>query len=764
MARQSFLFEQEPEPGGASIAQVVIQLPVEGIFDYRIPAPLNGRVVPGVRVRVNFSGRKVMATCIAVSDRSRVQDPRAIIDLVDEQPLLSPALLELTRWIASHYHCGWWEAISTALPAAARRGGGFRKILHARLAPNVDEALAMADELLEKRPEQSRCLRILAEEGGFMEAIRLCGRANVSRSPLETLKKQGFLTLEWIEQEREPIRGLAEPPKGPVELTEEQAAALDAVVDSAVEGSGSGRRGRTDFLLFGVTGSGKTEVYLRAIREVVAQGRQAIVLVPEIALTPQTVARFRHRFDRVAVLHSRLTDAERYSQWRTIRSGAADVVVGARSALFAPVPRLGLIVIDEEHETSFKQQNAPRYHARTVALERGRIEGVPVLLGSATPSLEAWNEVAAGRMELLRLSHRVGGGQFPAVTVLHMGLEKSRGRNFLSSHLCSAVDDALAKQKQVILFLNRRGFHTAIICADCAESVRCTQCDIAMTHHRSSNRVICHYCGHELVPPADCAHCGSRRLKYIGSGTERIEAEVKRAFLGAAVLRMDSDTMSSRNAHEEALESFRKREKDILIGTQMIAKGLDFPGVSLVGVISADTSLLLPDFRAAERTYQLISQVAGRAGRVDDAGRVIVQTYNPEHYAVRLAVDNDYERFATIELAARLEHGYPPFGHLLRVLFTAEAESDAMRLARSAAAALGRAALPGETTILGPARAPLTKISGRYRWHLMVKAEGEEAIGEAGRALRALARENSTAAARTDSARMQIDADPLSML
>ena len=758
MARQSFLFEREPEPGGSSIAQVVIQLPVEGTFDYRIPAALADRIVPGVRVRVNFAGRKVLATCTAVSDRSSVQDPREILDLVDQEPLLSTSLLELTRWIASHYHCAWWEAISTALPAAARRGGGFRRILHARLALRVDDALAMADELLEKRPEQSRSLRILAEEGGFMEAIRLCGRANVSRSPLETLKKQGLVALEWIEQEREPIRGLAEPAKGPVTLTDEQAHALEAVVERVVRGP------RTDFLLFGVTGSGKTEIYLRAIREVVAQGRQAIVLVPEIALTPQTVARFRHRFSRVAVLHSRLTDAERYSQWRTIRSGTADVVVGARSALFAPVPRLGLIVIDEEHETSFKQQNAPRYHARTVALERGRIEGVPVLLGSATPSLEAWNEVAAGRMELLRLSHRVGGGQFPTVTVLHMGLEKSRGGNFLTSHLCSAVDDTLARQRQVILFLNRRGFHTAIICADCAESVRCTQCDIAMTHHRQSNRVICHYCGHEIVPPPECAHCSSRRLKYIGSGTERIEAEVKRTFPGAAVLRMDSDTMASRNAHEEALESFRKRDKDILIGTQMIAKGLDFPGVSLVGVISADTSLLLPDFRAAERTYQLISQVAGRAGRVDDAGRVIVQTYNPEHYAVRLAVENDYERFAAIELAARSEHGYPPFGHLLRVLFTAEAESDAMRLARSAAATLTQAALPEGTTILGPARAPLTKISGRYRWHLMVKAAEDAAIDKAGRTLRALARESATAGPRADAARMQIDVDPLSML
>jgi primosomal protein N' (replication factor Y) len=479
------------------------------------------------------------------------------------------------------------------------------------------------------------------------------------------------------------------------------------------------------------------------------------------------VTRFRNRFERVAVLHSGLTDAERYSQWRAIRSGVADVVVGARSAVFAPVPRLGLIVVDEEHETSFKQQNAPRYHARDVALQRGALEGAPVVLGSATPSLEAYGEVRAGRIRLLRLRDRVGGGTFPDVSVLHMGVHAPRGGQYLSEILRSALNDTLAQERQAILFLNRRGYHTAVLCTECSEPVRCERCEIALTYHRRSNRVICHYCGHEELPPTACPACRSARIKYIGSGTERVEAEVMRSFPGAAVLRMDSDTMATRDAHGKALERFRRREVDILIGTQMIAKGLDFPNVTLVGVISADTSLLLPDFRSAERTFQLIAQVAGRTGRGEQAGRVLVQTYNPEHYAVRLAVDESYESFAERELASRQELGYPPFGRLLRAVFSGEAESDAMRLANSAAQAIRNAALPEGTVLLGPARAPLTRISGRYRWHLMVKAPDLEGIRAAGEALRSLPREGGrpTAAAQAPPAtRMQVDVDPLSML
>ncbi len=753
MARQAFLFEKEQSSKRASIARVVVHLPVDGIFDYRVPSSLAGKVIPGVRVLVRFGGRKITATCTALADRSAVQDPKEILEVVDREPLLSRALLELTRWIALHYQCGWWEAIASALPAAARRGGRFRKVPFVRLSVRPEEASRLAEELLEKRPGQSRCLRILSEAGGSLDMNTLCRRANVSRSPVDTLVKHRLAGIEWVEQEQRPITGLVEPDKGPITLTDEQSLALDTVVKSLEEGE------REDFLLFGVTGSGKTEIYLRVISEVVARGKQAIVLVPEISLTPQTVARFKRRFERVAVLHSGLTEAERYSQWRAIRRGEADVVVGARSGLFAPLPRLGVIVLDEEHETSFKQQNTPRYHARAAALKRGELEGACVILGSATPSLEACRAVREGRMSLLTLTKRVGGGRFPDVTVVHMGLQGPRGKGFLSERLRLALSETLGRRHQAILFLNRRGYHTAILCADCGSPVRCQQCDIALTYHHASNRVICHYCGHEELPPDRCPGCSAMNLRYIGSGTERIEGEVSRAFPSASVLRMDSDTMGARDSHGKALEKFRKGEVDVLIGTQMIAKGLDFPNVTLVGVISADTALLLPDFRSAERTYQLIAQVAGRAGRSEKGGRVIVQTYNPEHYAVELAVGSRYEEFASRELESRRELGYPPYGSLLRTVFSAEAESDASRMARAAADALGRAGLPAGTIVLGPVRAPLPRISGRFRWHLMVKARTRDAIRTAGKALRALPRGKGP-----ESARMQIDVDPLSML
>jgi len=755
MTRQSFLFEKEPVTGERSIARVVVHLPVEGIYDYRVPADLCGKVQPGIRVLVNFSGRRIQATCTDLVDFSKLSDPQEILGLVDSEPLISPALLDLTRWLASRYQCGWWEAIAAALPAAARRGGGGRRILTARLRVSPDQARAMADELLEKRSAQARCLRILAEADGELDVAALCRRANISRSPLKTLTKQDVVALVTREPQRRPIKGLDEPDRGPVTLTTEQEAALAAVIRSLEPGRGG------NFLLFGVTGSGKTEIYLRAITEVVARGKQALVLVPEISLTPQTVARFRNRFQRVALLHSGLTDAERYAQWKTIRSGKADVVIGARSAIFAPVPSLGLIVVDEEHETSFKQQNSPRYHARDVALRRGEEEGAPVVLGSATPSLEAFHAVRKGEMKLLTLRSRVGGGRFPAVSLVHMGHQGPRSQGFLSQPLQEAIEDALAAGRQAILFLNRRGFNTAMFCSSCAEPLHCSRCDIALTFHRRSNRAICHYCGHEEFPPEACPGCGTGRMRYIGAGTERVEAEVARSFPEARVVRMDSDTMGAHRSYEDALELFRRGERDILIGTQMIAKGLDFPGVALVGVISADTSLLIPDFRSAERTYQLIAQVSGRAGRTDDLGRVFVQTYNPDHYAVALAVRNKYEEFAEIELSSREELGYPPWGRLLRIVFSAETESDLMSAARLVSEELRRAALPGDATILGPARAPITRISGRFRWHVIVKANDSETIRRAGEVLKDAVRRSNI---NRSMVRIQIDVDPVAML
>ncbi|HZL99169.1 MAG TPA: primosomal protein N', partial [Planctomycetota bacterium] len=678
-------------------ASVAPPLPVAGLFTYEVPPSLAGQVRAGVRVLVPFGSRRIPAMCVGLGTAPPAGiTARPIAAVLEHQPLAGADILELARWVATQTGCSWGEALDAALPAAIKAARPAATIEQVRLAPALcmdgrgtpDPRLlaSVVDELQahKKTEKQARVLRILGARGGSLPLRELAGLAHVGRSPIDSLAKAGRVALSRERSRHDPLAGTDVAPTAPLALTADQAAALARVV-AAVEGGAA-----KTFLLHGVTGSGKTEIYLQALARVVERGRQGIVLVPEIALTPQTVRRFRERFQRVAVLHSHLTDAERAHEWRRIRAGEADIVVGARSAVFAPVPRLGLVVLDEEHETSFKQQNAPRYHARDVAVERARLAGAVVLLGTATPSLEAFHRATAGEWERLLLPERVAGGLAPAIAMVDLALEQRRGGrfSFLSDPLRAAIEDTLGRQGQILLFLNRRGWAPVLLCRGCREALKCPHCAVSLTLHRRANRALCHYCGYEAPPPPRCPACGGPLLP-LGYGTEKVEEDVRQGFPAATVARMDSDTMSGRGSYETVLGDFGAGRIDVLIGTQMIAKGLDFPNVLLVGVICADSALFLPDWRAAERTFQLLAQVVGRTGRGPKGGKVVVQAFNPRHFSIAAGVRQDYEAFARTELPHREADGYPPYTRIVRLIAQARDEPAARAATDKLAETLG---------------------------------------------------------------------------
>ncbi|MFA5142641.1 MAG: primosomal protein N' [Candidatus Omnitrophota bacterium] len=505
-------------------------------------------------------------------------------------------------------------------------------------------------------------------------------------------------------------------PSKPHDLMEEQSRALKTVIESV------DKHEHKVFLLHGITASGKTEVYLQAIDHVLRQGKQAIVLVPEIALTPQTVERFSSRFgEHVAVIHSRLTAARRFLEWRKIKDGRANIIVGARSAIFAPVQRLGLIIIDEEHETSYKQDDVPRYHARDVAEERARLNSCPLILGSATPSLESYYKSKLGEYKMIRLTKRVDERLLPKVKIVDMRMELATRRRIevFSKVLLDAVADTLKRGKQAIIFLNRRGFSTFINCKRCGFVLKCKRCDTVLVYHFDTKKLICHYCNYEANPPDICPKCRSDYIKYLGLGTEKVESEMSHSFPGARVARMDSDTTVKRGSHDRILGEFKTGAVNLLVGTQMIAKGLDFPEVTLVGVVSADVSLNIPDFRASERTFNLLTQVGGRAGRGDAGGEVIIQTYTPHHYAVLSAAKHDYEKFYEEEIASRKELFFPPFINLTKV--TVRARND--ELTAKTAGELAQAIRTEDPSMLmaGPSPAPIARMRGYYRYNIVLK-------------------------------------------
>ncbi len=711
-------------PPAGPCVDVALARPVRREFTYTIAAADAGRSVPGMRVLVPFGPRREVGVVVAVhaAPPAGARGLRGVLECLDEAPVVDGPLLALTRWMAEEYGCAWGEALAAVLPAPLKRLAGERRVLCARvLAPPPPEAFA---ELETRAPKQHRLLRTLLEIEGTVELRPLLKKLRLTDQPARALAEKGLIALEHAPT-RDPLAGAVDGDRRrPERLSDDQAFAIDLLRMALLAG-----RGRS-FLLQGVTGSGKTEVYLRAIELALERGRGAIVLVPEIALTPQTVGWFRSRFGEIAVLHSGLSDAQRLRTWRRVRDGELRVVVGARSAVFAPVRDLGLIVLDEEHEPSFKQASSPRYHARDVALERAAREGALCLLGSATPSLESFEAARAGRHVHLILASRVGAGRLPDVQLIDLRTEPPGPEGGLFSRaLRTSLEQTVARGEQAILFLNRRGHTPVLWCAKCRTAVRCEQCSAAMTLHRRIGRLVCHLCAAECPVPRDCPSCTAPGLGLLGAGSERVEAALRRLLPSARIRRMDSDTMHRREDYDEVLGAFGRGELDVLVGTQMIAKGLDFPRVTLVGIVSADTSLHLPDFRAAERTFQLVAQVAGRAGRGELAGRILVQTASPEHPAIALAARHDFDAFAVAELELRRQLGYPPFGRVARVVLEDE---DGALVAR-AATALGNALAADLAAdpkargveLLGPAPAPLEKVRGRYRHHLLLKAPRE---------------------------------------
>jgi len=758
--RQAHLFDTEPEPwelDDAALRPIATVVPAKGPdaeYDYLVPDSLLEKLQPGCRVEVPLGrgNRATIGYCIGFETRPvGSRKLKSIQRILDAKPLLSAAMLRLTRWMADYYLCSHSHVLHAVVPAGVRAQAGTRTATVLSVSKTVPASL---DDL--KLPtKQRKALETLQQSSQPLSSTELASRAGCTLGPIGELRKKGLLVAR--KQRIANYRPSDEPAlerDQRLEMNAEQRQALQAIGETLNAGR------HETLLLHGVTGSGKTEVYLQAIDEVLQFGRQSIVLVPEISLTPQTCERFRRRFGRVAVMHSHQTDVERAWHWEQIASGEVPVVIGARSAIFAPTPHLGLIVLDEEHESTFKQNSSPRYHARDVALQRAQAEGVPLVLGSATPSLESWQRAVDKQYRLISMPRRVLNRSLPDVVTVDLRQESASklGRGAISRRLSQAMHQALAAGGQVILLLNRRGFATHIQCPACGHVVSCPDCDIALTHHRREESALCHYCDHEIPAPVACPECRSPQIRYSGRGTQRLEAEVRATFGQYDCLRMDTDSMQRPGSHEKALERFRRGEVQILLGTQMIAKGLDFPNVRLVGVINADTALHLPDFRAAERTFQLVTQVAGRTGRGAEAGRVLVQTFNPDHPAIAAAVRHDYHRFAASELPLRRDLGYPPFAMMFRLIIRGEQEGRARDFALVLTDLISAqcAEHAGGHKVLGPAPAPMSRLRGKYRFHTLIQSPQAEPL----RAAIAKARTLKT----PDDVEWIADVDPLEML
>ena len=759
-SQQRRLFDDQPAPWEEDdraerlVAGVVFVGGLSGEFDYLVPDKLAEKVEPGRRLRVPLGrgNRLVTGYCVKLGMKPSGTRPlKPVTGVMDARPLLSPAMLRLAEWIADHYLCDLGQVLETAVPAGVRAQAGTRLTTFLSIAP--DAAKRLPEIKLAKK--QAAVMKLLSELTDPPTPGELAAAAKCTQAPIAALRKKGLIVART---ERLSIRRQTQTPvelQDHLVLNPDQRTALDTILETL------NSRNHQTVLIHGVTGSGKTEVYIQAIQEVIRFGRQAIILVPEISLTPQTVDRFRSRFEYVAVLHSHLSDADRHWQWQQIADGLVHVVVGARSAVFAPTPNLGLIVLDEEHEASFKQDSAPRYHARDVAVRRAMEDGVPLVLGSATPSLESWHRARTGRYKMVEMPHRVLGRPMPRVGTVDLRLEAGarRTRGSIHRQLHTAIRGALDDGGQVILLLNRRGFSTHIQCQSCGEVVRCPDCDIALTHHRTEEIALCHYCDHQVEAPTKCPECGFAGIRYGGLGTQRLEAEVKARFPDASCLRMDSDTMRARGSHEKALAAFRSGKVQILLGTQMIAKGLDFPNVTLVGVINADTALHLPDFRASERTFHLVTQVAGRTGRGEKGGRVLVQTFNPDHPAIMAAVRHDYRAFAAGELPVREMLSYPPFSSMIRLVIRGPVEKIAEEFSAGVAQRLSAAieAQEAPARVLGPAPAPFSKLRGKYRFQLQVQSpDGDK--------LRQAVRQATADLKPPDGVQWIVDVDPLDML
>lgn len=727
-------------------AKIALPIPGKCVFDYLVPQELQAKLQPGMRVRVPFGRRMATGFCTGTSQNSDVplEKLREIHSLLDESPVVDSVMLKFTKWWAQYYYCSEGEALSATVPSEIGRHGTNRETV-----VELDRSRDLEEDVADSKcPAQSRILRFLKECDRPLSRQEVLRKLRVSASALDALCRKGAVRLTTREKDIDPFAGLPCPPLALPVLTSEQEAVLRDIT-AALD-----RKNFQPFLLFGITGSGKTEIYIRAIEHCVALGKQAIVLVPEIALTPQTVIRFKQRFPNVAVLHSGLSPAQRAHQWQQIEHGKVPVIIGARSALFAPTRNLGIIVVDEEHEPSFKQQNSPRYHARDLAVKRAQVYGAVVVLGSATPSMESYYNAITGKYRLERIVSRIGNARLPEFITIDMREECRDQKRFayLSRYLLRKIERCLQDKEQVILFLNRRGFATSILCPMCGFQAVCKHCAVSLTYHQKTQRALCHYCGYDVLPPEKCPVCGLDGIRFTGAGTQRIEKSLRAIFPGARIMRMDSDSMTTRHRYEEAFLAVSRQEVDILLGTQMVAKGLDFPNVTLVGIISADSVLQIPDLRAAERTFQLMVQVGGRAGRGQKPGQVVLQTFHPDHYAIAYARTQDYEAFARQELAVRKELQYPPTGKLLRVIVEGKDEGKVIEHSRKLALAVAGIE---RAEILGPAPAPVAKVNDRHRWHIIIKSGALEVIAQCAGAILPLSNGNGRI-------KVHIDRDPIS--
>lgn len=749
-------------------------------FDYKIPTRWQDAIQPGMRVIVPFGPRKVQGFVLSIKESTSVEKIKDIEEVLDVMPVLTEELLLLGTYISNKTLCFLITAYQAMLPTAIK--AVYKK--HVQLAN--DEALeqlspelvrlfsivkkrewAEVEELVSKISVVQRAIRnglleieyevrnkankktervvsllkILDEElsqisspqqKDIIEYLRMNGKTSIkdlkeilsiTDSPIKTLAKNEIISIETVEVYRDPYVGKENERSYPLPLLQEQQNAYEHIVSSINEEE------NTIHLLHGVTGSGKTEVYLQTIQEVISKGKEAIVLVPEISLTPQIVGRFKSRFGNdVAVLHSGLSIGEKYDEWRKIQRKEVKVVVGARSAIFAPFENIGLIIIDEEHETTYKQDEHPRYHARDIAIWRGNYHNCPVVLGSATPTLESFARAQRDVYKLETLAKRVNQGPLPSVEVIDMREQLRIGnRTMFSTLLHEKIVDRLDKKEQIILFLNRRGYSSFVMCRDCGYTIQCPHCEVSLTYHKHNHSLKCHYCGYETYMPKNCPSCQSDHIRFFGTGTQKVEEAITQHFPQARVIRMDNDTTSRKGAHEKMLKRFENGEADILLGTQMIAKGLDFPNVTLVGVLAADSSLHLPDFRASERTFSLLTQVSGRAGRHELPGEVVIQTYSPEHYTIELAKTQDYIAFYEQEMQNRRKFHYPPYFYLVLISIS---HIDIMKVIKVSEQIAGylREHLSNQSIVLGPVASPIAKIKDHFRYQCVIKYKSEPAL------------------------------------
>ncbi|EDY17467.1 primosomal protein N' [Chthoniobacter flavus Ellin428] len=701
-------------------ARVLVDDSAGKAFDYELPEAVAAVLQPGARVRVPVRTRTALATVIELLEETDVPGVKLISEVVSAEPILSPLLLKLGAWISDYYCCSLEAAMKAVLPNVIRKAEvGHQTRLFARLAREVEEE--ELEKLRKKAPLQAGVIDHLTEAAQPVSVTELAEKCDASHAVVQALVKKGLIVTEAARVERDPFGDESFVHAAPLAMNPEQTAVFEHVrraIDHPPDAAPK------PLLLHGVTGSGKTEIYLQAIQLVLERGQTAIMLVPEISLTPQTVERFKSRFaatrHEVAVLHSHLSEGERHDEWHKIRDGRARIVIGARSAIFAPCANLGLIVVDEEHENTYKQEETPRYHGRDIAVLRASMEKCAILLGSATPSLESFHNAQTGKYELLRLIARVDDKKMPFIRIIDLRMESKKHGAILSERLITAINDRLTKKEQTILFLNRRGFSTSLICEKCGHVCECPNCSVALTFHRAAARMVCHICGYQAVAPQKCPECRDPGIKYTGTGTEKVEDSVSRLFPKAVIKRLDADVMQRREAFRETLTAFRTGKIDILVGTQMIAKGLHFPNVTLVGIINADLGLHLPDFRAGERTFQLLTQVAGRAGRGDVEGEVFVQSFTPFSPSIQHARHHDFDGFWEQEIEFRRQWDYPPFTHLVLIIVRSAHQQRGSFSAETLHRRL-KEELPPGVTLSEPAPAPLEKSHGSYRFHLMMR-------------------------------------------